>query len=204
MEYSELSLEELLNYMHDNKAWYWIGMAYWAERNDFCNAAKYLTKTMNAPDNEWADTATQQLGMLHFGLFPIPDASKKEALRLFEKSISLLVSKLYAGFLYYEGTDDNSKPDREMQLKGIRLIEEVIQRLIKDDGNDDYLDAHEYLRIGRIYAKEGLFTNAKAEEYLGKTIVKATCNNSSDLIEEAEEIMQNLRRWREFINRMEE
>jgi len=194
MEYSELSLEELLNYTHDRRAWYWIGMAYWAECNDFRNAAEWLTRTMNDPNNEWADTATQHLGMLHFGLFPIPNASKDEALRLFERSISLLVSKLYAGFLYYEGTESNPKPEREMQLKGMRLIEEVIQRLIRDDGNDDYLSANEYLIVGRIYAKEVLFTNAKAEEYLEKTIVKATRDNSSDLIEDAEEIMRNLRK----------
>ena len=189
MEYKNLSLEELLIHKTDSAAWYWLGMAYW-EHNDFRDAAEWLNKTMNDPNNEWADKAAQNLGILHLGL--IPNASRDEALRLFEKSIHLLVSKLHAGFLYYEGTESNPEPDGGMRYKGIRIIEEVIQHLKETNGNDDYLKADECFKIGLMYAESGYPTDAK--EYLKKAIDRADHNYISDrrLIEIAEEVLKDL------------
>ena len=184
-EYGNFSLEELLRHEDDRTAWYWIGMAYW-ERADFINAAKWLERTMNDVGNEWADKATFNLGIAHLGL--LPNASRDKALSLFEKISGGVMSKLYAGFLYYEGTETKRDLDR-----GRKLIEEAISQLIDKCGDDSYLAPDEYFKIARMYANEG--NHKKAIEYLTKT--KGKCNPSysseRDLIERAEEgIMEEL------------
>jgi len=188
-DYSNLPLEELLKYTHDKEAWYQIGMSYWKDY-DFVNATVWLEKAMNDPNNEWANKAAQNLGMANLGL--MPNASKDEALRLFEKSKSLPISKLHAGFLYYYGTESNPNPDVGMQLKGKRYIEDAIQTIINMKGNDNYLKTDECFKIGKMYAQSGYPTDAK--EYFKKSIDRADRNYSSDrrLIEKAEEEIQAL------------
>lgn len=185
-EYKNLSLEELLKHAHDSAAWYWIGMAYW-EQYDFINAAKWLEKTMNADGNKWAGKATLNLGLLHVGEC-IPNASKDEALRLFEKNPDGAMSKLNAGFLYYNGTETKHDP-----VKGRELIETAVNQLITDKGNDSYLKQSECYDIGWMYYKE---KNSKAHEWFDKCIARCDSNYSSDrkLMELAERNKEMLRR----------
>jgi len=169
-EYKKFSLEELLKYTYDHAAWYWTGMAYF-ERNDFTNAAVWLEKTMNDAGNEWAGKARFNLALLHKGGFH-PHASKDEALRLFEKNLTGSMSNLYAGFLYFEGTE--TKRD---VAKGKAMIEKAIELLIKEDGNDNYLSQSECYDIGWVYYKEN---NAKAYQWFEKCIARCNLNYASD------------------------
>ena len=186
VEYDNLSLEELLKHVHDRAAWYWIGMAYW-ERRDFGNAALWLEKTMNDSGNEWAGKATLNLGLLHKS-GGHPHASQDEALRLFEKIQNGTMSKLYAGFLYFNGTE--TKKDI---TKGKELIETAIEKLIKENGNDDYLSQSECYDIAWMYYKE---KNAKAYKWFDKCIARCNTNYSSErnLVELAKRNIDVLRR----------
>jgi len=199
--YEDKQLEELLNFKHDNKAWYWIGMAYF-EYNDFVNAAQWLEKTMNDPNNEWAGKAAQNLGIIHEG-YCLPNSSKDEALRLYEKSKHLLVSKLNAGFLYLNGTESGNI-DRE---KGKKYIEEVIERLMTKDENDNYLSQIECYKIGVMYEQETVWSLSqndyektlkyryKAIEYYQKAIDRCILNDGSEnqLIQNANAAIEALR-----------
>jgi len=165
-EYKNLSLEELLKHTHDHASWYWLGIAYIARR-DFNNAAVWYEKTMDDPGNEWAGKARFNLAQLHMGGLH-PRASKDEALRLFEKNLNGSMSNLYAGLLYFNGTE--TKQDSE---KGKMLIEKAIELLIKEDGNDNYLSFSECYDIGWVYYREN---NGKAYQWFKKCI--ARCNGS--------------------------
>jgi tetratricopeptide (TPR) repeat protein len=171
MEYKNLSLEELLKYTHDSAAWYWLGMAYFG-KSEFGNAAYWLEKTMNDPDNEWAFKASENLGIIHEGKF-VSNASRDKALQFFEKKPCGLVAALHAGLLYYEGTE--TKRDT---VKGKELVEKVINKLIKDDGNDSFLKPDECFRIGVMYAEEGDFS--EAIKYLEKTKDRCDTRHPSD------------------------
>ena len=185
MNYNEFSLEKLLNYTHDSLAWYWLGMAYWDERNDFKNAALWLTKTMDDPNNEWSNKAAQQLGMLNMGF--LPDSSKDKALDFFEKSINLIISRLNAGFLYHEGTETRHDP-----TKGKNLVEEAISLLIKKNGNDDYLAPNEFYKIAVMYEAERQIP--QAIEYYRKASNKCDLRYESDrrLKQTIEDILREL------------
>jgi len=186
MEYKELSLEELLKYAHDSKAWYWIGIAYIARR-DFSNAAVWYEKTMNDTGNEWAGKARFNLAQLHMsGLHP--HASKDESLRLFEKNLSGSMSNLYAGFMYHKGTETKHDP-----AKGKALIEKAIELLIKEDGNDNYLSFSECYDIGWVYYTEN---NGKAYKWFKKCIDRCNVNypNAQWFIDTANRNMDTLRR----------
>jgi len=169
-EYKKNSLEELLELTHDREAWYWLGMAYW-ERHDYGNAAVWLEKTMNDTGNEWAGKARFNLALLHkCGLHP--NASKDEALRLFEINLSGSMSNLYAGFLYFEGTET-----MQNIAKGKEMVEKAIALLIKEDGNDNYLSQSECYDIGWIYYKEN---NGEAYQWFKKCIARCNDNYASD------------------------
>ena len=185
-EYKQLPHEELLKYTYDHAAWYWLGMSFF-ERQDFINAARWLEKTMNDPGNEWAGKATLNLGLLHVGNM-LPNASKDEALRLFEKNPNGVMSRLNAGFLYFNGTETKHNP-----AKGKELVESAINQLIKDDGNDNYLSQSECWDIGWMYYKEN---NPKAYKWFEKSIARCNVNYSSDrkLIELAKQCIETLHR----------
>ena len=189
IEYKNFSLEELLKHTYDSAAWYWLGMAYW-ERRDFINAAVWLEKTMNDHGNEWAGKATLNLGLAHAGKF-LPNSSRDEALRLFEKILAqnpnAAMTKLNAGFLYYEGTETKHNP-----AKGKEFIEAAISLLIKNNGNDSYLSQGECYKIGAMYGQEAI--NSKAIEYFKKAIDRANSNYESDrsLIKNAKSIIRQL------------
>jgi len=186
--YNNLSLEQLLRSTQDREAWYWIGMAYW-ERNDFANAAVWLEKTMNDTGNEWADKAAQSLGLAYLGNL-LPNSSRDKALNLFDKSSSLFVSRLNAGFLYFNGTETKHDP-----AKGKAMVEECIAYLIKSKGNDSYLSQSECYDIGWMYYKEN---NGKAYAWFKKCIARCNINYASDrrLVELANRNMDVLRRDR--------
>ena len=169
-KYENLSLEELLKFTHDKEAWYWISMAYW-ECNDFSNAAMWLEKTMNDTDNQWTGKARFNLALLHKGGIH-PRASKDEALRLFEKNLNGPMANLYAGFLYFEGTET-----KQNLVKGKELIEKAIELMIKKAGNDNYFSQSECYDIGWMYYKEN---NAKAYTWFKKCISRCDENYASD------------------------
>lgn len=185
-EYNNLSLDELLRHTHDSASWYWIGMSYW-EQYDFINAAKWLEKTMDDYGNTWAGKATLNLGLLH-AADGIPNASKDEALRLFEKNSNGAMSKLNAGFLYYNGTETK----RDL-VKGRELIEAAVIQLRTEKGDDSYLKQNECYDIGWMYYKE---KDSKAYEWFDKCIVRCDSNYSSDreLIKLAERNIEILHR----------
>ncbi|MCL2718931.1 MAG: hypothetical protein FWE14_09165 [Lachnospiraceae bacterium] len=182
-DYSNYSLNELITLQHDNAAWYWLGMAYW-ENGDNQNAAIWLNKTMNDSVNEWSGKATLNLGLLNLG-----NGKRDEDLRLFESIPKGIMSRLYAGFLYYEGTETQKNP-----AKGKKLIEEAIKQLIKDDGDDEYLSQHECFRIAQMYSQEKIHTK-KAIEYFLKSINRCNLNYESDcqLKEFAEKSIERLK-----------
>ena len=169
-EYKKFSLEELLKFTHDHASWYWLGMAYW-ERREFNNAAVWLEKTMNDTSNEWAGKARFNLALLHKGGLH-PRASKDEALRLLEKNLSGPMSNLYAGLLYFEGTET-----KQNIVKGKELVEKAIELLIKEDGNDNYFSQSECYDIGWLYYKEN---NGKAYKWFEKCIARCNLNYASD------------------------
>ena len=169
-KYENLSLEELLRLTHDKGAWYWTGMAYW-ESNDFDNAVVWLEKTMNDPGNEWAGKARFNLALSHKGGLH-PRASKDEALRLLEKNLNGPMSNLYAGFLYFEGTE--TKKDL---AKGKELIEKAIEIMIKKAGNDNYFSQSECYDIGWMYYTEN---NPKAYKWFDECIARCDENYASD------------------------
>ena len=169
-EYKNLALEELLRHTHDHASWYWLGIAYIARR-DFSNAAVWYEKTMNDSGNEWAGKARFNLAQLHWGGM-LPRASKDEALRLFEKNLNGCMSCLYAGFLYFNGTE--TKKDT---AKGKSLVEKAIELLIKEDGNDNYFTQSECYDIGWVYYKEN---NGKAYQWFKKCIERCNLNYESD------------------------
>ena len=187
-DYKNYPLEELLKCTHDHASWYWIGIAYIARR-DFNNAAMWYEKTMNDIDNEWAGKARFNLAQLHMGGLH-PHASKDEALRLFEKNLNGSMSNLYAGFLYFEGTE--TKQDI---VKGKAMVEKAIELLIQEDGNDNYLSQSECYDIGWMYYKEN---NGKAYQWFKKCIARCDENYASDvkLKELANRNMDVLRRDR--------
>ena len=170
VEYKYLTLDELLKYTYNHVAWYWIGMAYF-ERKDFMNAADWLDKTMNDAGNEWAGKARFNLGLMHYGGFH-PRASKDEALRLFEKNLKGSMSNLYAGLLYFEGTE--TKHD---VAKGKAMIEKGIELLIEEDGDDHYLSQAECYDIGWVYYKEN---NPEAYKWFEKCKARCNLNYQSD------------------------
>jgi Tfp pilus assembly protein PilF len=158
-------------------------MAYWG-RTEFDEAAYWLEKTMNDPDNGWAAKATLNLGLAHLCL--LEPTNKEEALRLFEKNPNGVMSKLNAGFLYYNGTDETGR--NRNPAKGKELIESAISQLIKEDGNDNYLNPNDCLKIAEMYAEERVYS--KAIEYFTK--VKDRCRpNDSCFKEIAEEGIQD-------------
>ena len=163
-------MEELLKYTHDHATWYWLGIAYIARR-DFRNAAMWYEKTMNDPDNEWAGKARFNLAQLHWGGL-LPYSSKDEALHLFEQNLNGSMSNLYAGFLYFNGTE--TKQDT---TKGKALVEKAIELLINEDGNDNYLSQSECYDIGWMYYKEN---NGKAYQWFKKCIERCILNYESD------------------------
>jgi len=169
-EYENFPLEDLLKHTYDNAAWYWLGMAYWG-RNDFANAVMWLEKTMNDTDNEWSGKARFNLALLHKGGLH-PRSSKDEALRLFERNLNGSMSNLYAGFLYFEGTETKHDPE-----KGKAMIERAIELLIKEDGNDNYFSQSECYDIGWVYYKEN---NGKAYKWFEKCIARCDENHASD------------------------
>ena len=187
-EYNNFSLDELLKHTYDRAAWYWIGMAYW-ERGGFNNAAIWLEKTMNDVGNEWAGKATLNLGYLHQGGLH-PQASKDEALRLFEKIPTFIRAKLNAGILYFNGTETKHNP-----AKGKELIEAAIEELQKLEGYDKekFFSQSEWYDIGWMYYKEN---NPKAYKYFEKAIANCDTNYASDrrLIEMAKRNIDVLRR----------
>ena len=166
-DYSELNLQQLLNHQNDPAAWYWLGMAYW-ENGDQRNAAAWLEKTMKDQGNEWSGKATLNLGLLN-----IAAGNKDEALRLFETIPNGVLSRLNAGFLYYEGTGTQCNP-----AKGKGLIEEAIKQLIIDDGDDGYLSQRECFRVAQMYMQEGI--SQKAVEYFRKAINRCDLSYQSD------------------------
>ncbi|MDR2234128.1 MAG: hypothetical protein LBE56_13530 [Tannerella sp.] len=148
IEFDKLSLEQLLMHKNDHASCYWTGMAY-LERYDYGNDIEWLEKAVNDPGNERAGKARANLALLHYG-GGFPQASKDEALRLFEKNLNGSMStKLYAGFLYLKGTGT-----KQNNAKGKELIEAVIEQLVKGDGNDNYLSQSECWKIGWMYYKE--------------------------------------------------
>lgn len=166
-DYSDYNLQQLLANQHDNEAWYWLGMAYW-KNGDNHNGAIWLEKTMNDSGNEWSGKATLNLGLLNVSI-----GHKDKALRLFESLPNGVMSRLNAGFLYYEGTGTQKNP-----VKGKRLIEEAIKQLIIDDGDDEYLSQRECFKIAQMYQQENM--SSKAKEYFQKTINRCNLNYQSD------------------------
>ena len=169
-EYNKLSLEQLLGYQDDKAAWYWIGMGYW-QRGDFEQAAVWLEKTMNDSGNEWAGKSAYNLGLAHLGNY-IPNASKDEALRLFERAPGAL-PMLEAGFLYCRGTE--TKQDL---AKGKELVEKAIESFMKSDGNLDYLRPNEFYFIAVMFEGNQMFSIAI--NYYNKAIKVCDTKYASD------------------------
>jgi len=185
-DYSNFSLEQLLRHAQDREAWYWIGVAYLG-RQEFNNAIPWLEKTMNDTGNEWSEKAMQNLGILHKGGFH-PHSSKDAALALFEKSSRLILSRLYAGFLYFDGTETEHDI-----AKGKEYIEAAIEQLIKLKGNDKNLSQADCYDIGWVYYKEN---NGKAYSWFDKCIERCDTDYASDrnLIELAKRCIGVLQR----------
>jgi len=190
MDYRNLSLEELLNYTSDHESWYFIGMAYW-KKNDLEKAADWLEKTMNDPGNDWAGTATFNLAQLHtmaavaMKKINIDEANLliDEALRLYEKMLmkkpKSSMAAIHAGLLYYSEKNNFSK--------GKKLVEDGIEFLIEEDGNDNYLRPDECFKIARMYDGEG--NSLKTIEYLIKTRDRCDIRYPSD--RELKEMAEN-------------
>jgi tetratricopeptide (TPR) repeat protein len=177
-DYKNYSLSQLENCKHDRDAWYYLGMAY-MERGDKTSAAEWLRKAMNDPGNEWEAKAGLNLGLLHK-----QKGEKDDALGILEKNLgkfpSSPMTKLNVGFLYAEGTESKMKDP----AKGLRLVEEVIAQLIREDGNDDFLAPDEFFTIALVYFDVAKAENSqsyfrKAEEYFNKTIRKSGSYGSS-------------------------
>ena len=193
-ENSKLSLEQLLAYKDDRAAWYWIGMGYW-QRNDFEQAAVWLEKTMNDSGNEWAGKSAYNLGLAHLGKY-IPNASKDEALRLFESAPGAL-PMLEAGFLYCQGTE--TMRDSE---KGKELVERAIESFIKSDGNLDYLKPNEFYAIAVMYEGNQMFTIAI--NYYNKAIKSCDSKYASDqeIARRAQEAISDCQRRAQILGDM--
>jgi len=181
MDYRNLSLEELLNYTSDHESWYFIGMAYWKQR-DFENAIEWLEKAKNDTGNKWAGNATFNLAQFYtMGAMANKKDNPGEYEHLIEKALSLydemLIKKpkssmaaIHAGLLYYREKKDYAK--------GKNLIEDGIAFLEEEDGDDSYLKPDECFKIGVMYVREGYYK--EAIEYLTKTKERCDIRYPSD------------------------
>lgn len=188
-DYRDYTLTQLEGCKNDPAAWYWLGMAYYEQR-DFANAEIWLTKTMNDSGNEWRGKARLNLALGHEALY-FPGGSRDKAVELLEAAIKenpkASISTLHLGFLYSEGTESHKD-----QARGKELIEKAIALLIAEDGDDSYFSQLECFGIATMYRVER--NKAKAIEYYQKTIARCDLRYESEqsLKKTAEEAIRQL------------
>jgi len=188
MDYRRLSdtgnieeLKRLAVEQEDAEAQYWLGMTY-IERfykvgniENIVNGVEWLEKVAETKGHTWEKESKINLAQYHeCGIHPRADIS--EAIRLYRSIIdsnpNIILAKLYLGLLYCEG-----KPEHKPE-EGMTLIENAIDKLIKEDGDDTYLSQYQCYRIGNAYltGKE----LKKAKEYFEKSIDRCDDNYQSD------------------------
>jgi hypothetical protein len=180
----------------DKEAEYQLAMELTSDGETFIQGIEMLELIADAPWHPRTGKAKSTLATFHESdIHPRADINK--AISLFEKvaqSPTGVMSRLFLGLLYCEGRPEH-KPD-----EGKKLFEGAVQELINEDGDDSYLQAHECLRIAKVYLQGGTSTNKtpdvqKATEYLNKTV--ARCRDA-DAIDDStkEEALENLNRMR--------
>jgi len=164
-KYINKTLNELLPYSNDHDSWYWIGMAYFG-RQDWKNAAEWLTKAMNDSGNTMGAKAANDLAGMHI-MGVHPNASKDEAVRIFEGISQYAMAKIQLGFLYHDY--------KGQRIEGKDLIEKGIEQLkSQNNGSDEYLNQLECFTIAEIFRGSG--ENSKAVEYYRKAAQRCDVN----------------------------
>ncbi|MDR2547040.1 MAG: hypothetical protein LBC96_05940 [Lachnospiraceae bacterium] len=154
-DYSNLSLQQLLNHKNDSESWYWLGMAYMGN-NDPINAIVWLEKAVGVMEGVWKDKATQELAIVYMA-DGHAKTNKAKALELFKKYPERPTCNFYAGLILFY--DYNEKKE------GRRLVELAIDLYRKHNAD---LDPFTLSRISNMYRDDLEF--GKAKVYLQRAV----------------------------------